>query len=216
MAACDSARFVSTETVATADASIRDGAHSLLQHTILLHPELHINVCLSSQSPSHPCSYAGLSPGYHRSSSVRVLWQRGCSQGTLWRLAAEAVLEVSEVRGGLGIRELRFHMVEGDFKEFDGRWVVEPGGSGDTPVTTLRYEIALVPKLSIPSAAIVHVVRSGLPANIKAIARRAEEVCSCCQLGVQRVAVCCRCIGQPLHLLPLSCRSLMPLLAAGR
>ena len=61
-------------------------------------------------------------------------------------------------------------------QEFDGRWVVEPGGSGDAPVTTLRYEIALVPKLSIPSAAIVHVVRSGLPANIKAIARRAEEV----------------------------------------
>ena len=63
-------------------------------------------------------------------------------------------------------------------QEFDGRWVVEPGGSGAAPVTTLRYEIALVPKLSIPSAAIVHVVRSGLPANIKAIARRAEEVCT--------------------------------------
>ena len=60
-------------------------------------------------------------------------------------------------------------------QEFDGRWVVEPGGSGDTPVTTLRYQIALVPKLSIPSAAIVHVVRSGLPANIRAIAQRAEE-----------------------------------------
>ena len=42
--------------------------------------------------------------------------QRGCSQGTLWRLAAEAVLEVSEARGGLGVRELRFHMIEGDFK----------------------------------------------------------------------------------------------------
>ena len=56
--------------------------------------------------------------------------------------------------------------------------MVEPGGSGNSPVTTLRYEIALVPKLSIPSAAIVHVVRSGLPANIKAIARRAEEACA--------------------------------------
>ncbi len=56
--------------------------------------------------------------------------------------------------------------------------MVEPGGSGAAPVTTLRYEIALVPKLSIPSAAIVHIVRSGLPANIKAIARRAEEACA--------------------------------------
>lgn len=42
--------------------------------------------------------------------------QRGCSQGTLWRLAAEAVLEVVEVRGALGAREVRFHMLEGDFK----------------------------------------------------------------------------------------------------
>lgn len=42
--------------------------------------------------------------------------QRGCSQGTLWRLAAEAVLEIMEVRGVLGAREVRFHMLEGDFK----------------------------------------------------------------------------------------------------
>ena len=42
--------------------------------------------------------------------------QRGCSQGTLWRLAAEAVLEVSEARGALGAREVHFHMLEGDFK----------------------------------------------------------------------------------------------------
>lgn len=61
-------------------------------------------------------------------------------------------------------------------QEFDGRWVVEPGGSGGAPVTTLRYEISLVPKLSIPSAALVHVIRSGLPANMQAVAQRAEEV----------------------------------------
>ena len=61
-------------------------------------------------------------------------------------------------------------------QEFDGRWVVEPGSSGGGPVTTLRYEISVVPKFSIPSAALVHVIRSGLPANMQAIALRAEQV----------------------------------------
>ena len=42
--------------------------------------------------------------------------QRGCSQGVLWRLEAEAVLEVEEARLPLGRREARFSMVEGDFK----------------------------------------------------------------------------------------------------
>ena len=65
-------------------------------------------------------------------------------------------------------------------QEFGGRWVVEPGGSGGAPVTTLRYEISLVPKLSIPSAALVHVIRSGLPANMQAVALRAEEVRALC------------------------------------
>lgn len=47
----------------------------------------------------------------------RVLMrQRGCSQGVLWRLEAEAVMEVEEVRGPLGRREARFTMLEGDFK----------------------------------------------------------------------------------------------------
>ena len=42
--------------------------------------------------------------------------QRGCSQGVLWRLEAEAVIEVEEARLPLGRREARFSMIEGDFK----------------------------------------------------------------------------------------------------
>ena len=42
--------------------------------------------------------------------------QRGASQSLYWRLEAGATLEVTEVRGSLGRRELRFSMVEGDFK----------------------------------------------------------------------------------------------------
>jgi hypothetical protein len=42
--------------------------------------------------------------------------QRGCSQSTLWRIEAEAVLEIQEKRLPLGCRELQFRMLEGDFK----------------------------------------------------------------------------------------------------
>ncbi len=48
------------------------------------------------------------------------LAQRACSQSLLWRLEAEAVLEIQEVfedeDEGLGKREARFSLVQGDFK----------------------------------------------------------------------------------------------------
>lgn len=44
------------------------------------------------------------------------LKQRGCSQSLFWRLQAAATLELREVQRPLGRRELRFHMVEGDFQ----------------------------------------------------------------------------------------------------
>jgi hypothetical protein len=44
------------------------------------------------------------------------LRQRACSQSLYWRLQAEAVLDVQEVWGSMGRRELRFSMVEGDFQ----------------------------------------------------------------------------------------------------
>ena len=44
------------------------------------------------------------------------LRQRGCSQSLFWRLQAAALLELREVQRPLGRRELRFHMIEGDFQ----------------------------------------------------------------------------------------------------
>lgn len=42
--------------------------------------------------------------------------------------------------------------------------------------TILRYELSLVPRWPLPSALVTHVVQAGLPANIRAVALRAEEV----------------------------------------
>ncbi|KAL4445809.1 hypothetical protein ABPG77_009008 [Micractinium sp. CCAP 211/92] len=106
-----------------------------------------------------------------------LLRQRGCSQGVLWRLEAEALLEVEEVRLPLGRREARFSMLEGDFQEMSGRWVVEPDPSSAVGMATLlRFDICVRPKITLPSAIVSYVVRAGLPANIQAVARRAEEI----------------------------------------
>eukprot|EP00884_Botryococcus_braunii_P019796 jgi/Botrbrau1/64/Bobra.0022s0057.1 len=106
------------------------------------------------------------------------LRQRASSQTLYWRLQAEALLELQEIRKPMGRRELHFVMLEGDFEEFTGQWVVEPNPAVTEAkmATVLRYEIYIVPKWSIPSTIVTSVVKAGLPANIRAIADRAEQV----------------------------------------
>ncbi|KAK9823512.1 hypothetical protein WJX72_003333 [[Myrmecia] bisecta] len=106
------------------------------------------------------------------------LRQRGCSQSLYWRLEAAAILEVRELRKPMGRREIQFDMVEGDFQEYSGKWVVEPDPSvrDGLSSTLLRYEITVVPKWSIPSTIVTRVVKAGLPANILAIVKRAEQI----------------------------------------
>lgn len=60
-------------------------------------------------------------------------------------------------------------------QEYNGSWLVEPDPSAPT-TTLLKYEISLEPKLSIPSAIVTCVVKAGLPANMMAMAKRAEQV----------------------------------------
>lgn len=67
-----------------------------------------------------------------------------------------------------------------DARGWSERWCVRcspaPLEGGGSLSTVLRYEVAVVPHLSIPGAVVAHVVRCGLPANLTAVARRAEEV----------------------------------------
>jgi hypothetical protein len=117
-----------------------------------------------------------------------LLRQRACSQAALWRLEAEAVLEVEEVCKPLGRREARFTMRSGDFLELAGRWVVEPDPSSAAgTATVLRYDICIQPRLNLPAAVVSYVVRAGLPANIKALVARAEALAGA-QLGVSGLA----------------------------
>lgn len=62
-------------------------------------------------------------------------------------------------------------------QEFSGRWIVQPDPSVRNGLaTSLRYEVSIVPKWSLPSTVITTVVRCGLPSNVRAIAEQAEKV----------------------------------------
>ena len=65
-------------------------------------------------------------------------------------------------------------------QELSGSWVVEPNpGVRDGKslgATRLRYEVSVAPKWAIPASLVSALVRAGLPANICAVAERAEQV----------------------------------------
>ena len=62
-------------------------------------------------------------------------------------------------------------------QEFSGRWIVEVDPSVQNELaTSLRYEVSIVPKWSLPSTLVTTVVRCGLPSNVRAIAEQAERV----------------------------------------
>ena len=114
-----------------------------------------------------PCSKPG----------VLLLRQIGCSQSILWRLEAEAVLELEEIEKSSLRKEVKFHMTQGDFEEFYGKWIVESDVSSAAQMSTfLRYEIVIKPKFALPSQVVSYIIRAGLPSNIRAIALRAESL----------------------------------------
>lgn len=111
------------------------------------------------------------------SPDVILLRQVGCSQSILWRLEAEAVLEVVEISKTPCRKEVRFRITEGDFEEFQGKWIVESDVSSPAKMTTfLRYEVSIKPKFSLPSQIVSYIVKAGLPSNIRAVASKAESM----------------------------------------
>eukprot|EP00204_Picochlorum_oklahomense_P000283 CAMPEP_0118807926 /NCGR_PEP_ID=MMETSP1161-20130426/35723_1 /TAXON_ID=249345 /ORGANISM="Picochlorum oklahomensis, Strain CCMP2329" /LENGTH=972 /DNA_ID=CAMNT_0006737311 /DNA_START=146 /DNA_END=3062 /DNA_ORIENTATION=+ len=108
---------------------------------------------------------------------VTRLRQVGCSQSILWRLEAEAELEVEEVDSSSWRKEVRFRMISGDFEELYGRWIVESNMASSAQMSTfLRYDICIQPRFSLPSQITSYIIKAGLPSNIRAIASRAESV----------------------------------------
>ncbi len=104
------------------------------------------------------------------------LRQVGCSQSLLWRIAAEAELEIDEIKKSPLRREVRFRSLGGDFERLEGSWILESDVSSSAHMTTfLRYEMIATPFAGLPSQIVSYVVKAGLPSNIRAIVGVAEQ-----------------------------------------
>ncbi len=71
-------------------------------------------------------------------------------------------------------RELHFSMVEGDFRQFEGRWLLEPVASGSSSGTQLSYDLLVLPPRAMPAGLIERHIRRDLDQNLKAVRDRAR------------------------------------------
>ncbi len=70
-------------------------------------------------------------------------------------------------------QEIGFSMVEGDFKQFLGRWHLQPAWIGEQPATLLSYEVIVQPPLAMPARLIEHHLCHNLTENLLAIRQHA-------------------------------------------
>ncbi|WP_026072866.1 SRPBCC family protein [Nodosilinea nodulosa] len=73
-------------------------------------------------------------------------------------------------------RELSFSMVEGDFRQFEGRWTLESVAEAKDSMTRLGYELVIRPPRAMPVALIERHIRHDLSRNLKAISDRTAVV----------------------------------------
>ena len=67
-------------------------------------------------------------------------------------------------------QRLGFAMVEGDFRQFDGEWRLEPSAEGEA--TRLTYDLVICPPLAMPVSLIETYLCQDLTANLRAVSDR--------------------------------------------
>ena len=87
--------------------------------------------------------------------------------------SARVVLDLTEVYPS----EIRFEMVEGDFKSFTGTWQLEAiANASSQPLTQLSYTVCVWPKRTMPVILIENRLRHDLPLNLIAVRQRVETL----------------------------------------
>lgn len=69
-------------------------------------------------------------------------------------------------------KELRFSMVEGDFRQFEGKWTLEPVKGAAGELVCLGYDLVIRPPRAMPVALIERHIRNDLSRNLQAISDR--------------------------------------------
>ncbi|XP_023731511.1 uncharacterized protein LOC111879288 [Lactuca sativa] len=101
------------------------------------------------------------------------LEQRGLQRALYWHIEARVVLDLQEFPNSANGHELHFSMVDGDFKKFEGKWCIKPGKRSSNAI--LSYEVNVIPNFNLPAIFMERIIRSDLPVNLQALARRSER-----------------------------------------
>ncbi|XP_024984427.1 uncharacterized protein LOC112520315 isoform X2 [Cynara cardunculus var. scolymus] len=101
------------------------------------------------------------------------LEQRGLQRALYWHIEARVVLDLQEFPNSANGHELHFSMVDGDFKKFEGKWCVKSGRRSSSAI--LSYEVNVIPNFNLPAIFMERIIRSDLPVNLQALARRSER-----------------------------------------
>lgn len=107
----------------------------------------------------------------HPDGGIRIE-QVGTQSALMLKFSARVVLDMEENFP----EQIRFNMVEGDFKEFRGDWTLAPQENTDTPTTELTYSVQIWPKRSMPIIAVEKRLSKDLPTNLIAIRQRLDEL----------------------------------------
>ena len=113
----------------------------------------------------------------HPTGGIR-LEQVGTQRLLSFNFSARVVLDLEEKFP----YEINFHMVEGDFKGYEGNWQLVPYSS-DQKGTNLCYCVRVWPKLTMPVGIIERRLCSDLRFNLLAIRQRVHELFDTAGLG---------------------------------
>ena len=117
--------------------------------------------------------YANLSRFIPNLASSRLLWRRGdtvgleqvgCQQFCGLRFSAKVELELTEQRAE---GALSFRMRRGDFRRFEGAWIITPDPSVNG--TSLLYDLTVQGRPGMPIALIEQRLQEDLAANLRAV-----------------------------------------------
>ncbi|WP_017652616.1 SRPBCC family protein [Fortiea contorta] len=109
----------------------------------------------------------------HPQGGIR-LEQIGSGRLLNFNFCARVVLDLEECFP----KEIKFRMIEGDFKGFSGSWCLQPYTLGDLTGTHLCYQIQIWPKLTMPLKMIEPRLINDMQSNLLAIHQRVLYLCS--------------------------------------
>lgn len=91
-----------------------------------------------------------------------------------FKFCARVVLDMFEAFP----ERIDFRMIEGDFKEFCGAWILQPTTIGEQLATSLEYTLDVLPNRLMPVGLIEKKLSHNLKANLASIYQQANVLCN--------------------------------------